>query len=94
MWNSCRSHRKYYPKDLKIDKNVEMGYYDYRSNGPLLAKDKRIVRFPSTIHVARCSVPVTVKRRERDGSQNNVECPPLLPDYQEFMRGIDRGGVL
>ena len=98
--NACgtaRSHRKYYPKDLKIGKNVEMGYYDYRSNGPLLAtvwKDKLIVNFLSTIHVARCSVPVTVKRREKDGSQKNVECPPLLPDYQKFMRGVDRGDQL
>ena len=68
-----------------------MGYYNYRSNGPFLAtvwKDKRIVHFLSTIHVARCSVPVTVKRREKDGSQKNVECPPLLPDYQKFMTGV------
>ena len=74
-----------------------MGYYDYRSNGPLLAtvwKDKRIVHFLSTIRVARCSVPVTVKRREKYGSQKNVECLPLLPDYQKFMRGVDRGDQL
>ena len=47
--------------------------------------------FLSTIHVARASSPVTVQRREKDGSLRNVECPPLLPAY---MRGIDRGDQL
>ena len=26
-----------------------------------------------------------------DGMQEDVSCPPLLPDYQTFMRGVDRG---
>ena len=46
--NACgtaRANRKYYPKDLIAAKNVDTGYYDFRSCGPLLAcvwKDKRI----------------------------------------------------
>ena len=40
------------------------------------------------------SSPVTVQRREKDGSLRNVECPPLLPDYQAYMRGIDRADQL
>ena len=35
-----------------------------------------------------------MQRREKDGSLRNVECPPLLPDYQAYMRGIDRGDQL
>ena len=23
-----------------------------------------------------------------------IQCPPLLPDYQQFMRGVDRGDQL
>ena len=98
--NACgtaRSNRKHFPKDLKVDKRVSVGYYDFRSSGPLLAcvwKDKRIIHFLSTIHVARASSTVTVLRREKDGSKRIVECPPLLPDYQAFMRGIDRGDQL
>ena len=94
--NACgtaRSNRKYYPKDLVVDKKVAMGYLDYRSNGPIVAtvwKDKRIIHFLTTIHMAKCSLPITAKRREKDGTQKDVECPPCLPDYQKFMRGIDR----
>ena len=52
-------------------------------------KHKRIFHFLFTIHVAQASSPVTVERREKDGTKRNVQCPPLLPDYQKFMRGID-----
>ena len=44
--------------------------------------------------MAQASSPVTVQRREKEGTRRNVECPPLLPDYQSFMRGIDRGDQL
>ena len=30
-------------------------------------------------------------RHQSDGSQIPVECPPLLPDYQKYMRGVDKG---
>ncbi len=98
--NACgtaRHNRKFYPKDLVVHKNVEMGYLDYRSNGPILAtvwKDKRVIHFLTTIHMARCSFPVTVKRRKKDGTQKEVESPPCLPDYQKYMRGVDRGDQL
>ena len=44
--------------------------------------------------MAQASSPVTVQRREKNGTRRNVECLPLLPDYQSFMRGIDRGDQL
>ena len=80
-----------------MDKNLSVGYSDFRSSGPLLAsvrKDKRIIHFLSTIHVAQASSSVTVQMREKDGTKRNVACPPLLPDYQSFMRGIGRGDQL
>ena len=36
----------------------------------------------------------TVKRKNPDGSRIDVTCPPLLPDYQQYMRGVDRGDQL
>ena len=36
----------------------------------------------------------TVKRRNPDGTSTNVPCPPLLPDYQQYMQGVDRGDKL
>ena len=36
----------------------------------------------------------TVKRKNPDGTTANVPCPPLLPDYQQYMWGVDRGDQL
>ena len=99
--NACgtaRSNRRYFPQDLVYKrKQHERGFYDYRSNGSLLAvvwMDKRYIYFVSTLHCAKTMDPTTVKRRKLDGTQEDVECPPLLPDYQAFMRGIDRSDQL
>ena len=85
--NSCgtaRANGKFYRTDLKVDKkSVCVGYYDFQSNGPLL--DKQIIHFLSNIHVAQLA-PLLLYCGEKDGSKRNMECPPLLPDYQAFMR--------
>ena len=101
--NACgtaRVNRKGFPKDLvHTRKDVERGYYDYRSDGPLLATvwfDRRFIYFLSTMHSCEPSdgSTVTVNRRKQDGTQEAVVCPPLLVDYQKFMRGVDRGDQL
>jgi len=40
-----------------------------------------------TLHAA--SQDVTVKQRRKDGTQEEVNCLPCLPDYQACMRGVD-----
>ena len=55
-YGMARSNRKYYPNDLKVDKSVSIGYYDFRSSGPLLAtvwNDKRIIHFLSRYKLAQ-----------------------------------------
>jgi len=54
--NACgtvRPNRKYFPQELNVNKrDVDTGYYDYRSSGPLLASvwmDKRILHLLSTM---------------------------------------------
>ena len=99
--NACgtaRPNRKEFPHDLvhRKGERFERGFYDYRSNGPLLAAfwvDRRFIYFISTLHSALPSsgAVTTIMRREGDGTQIAVQCPPLLPDYQAFMRGVDRG---
>ena len=62
---------------------------EYLSNGPLLAVawfDRRSVYFLSTMYRAECDEPVTIKRKNPDGSQLDAECLPLLPGYQQYMR--------
>ena len=44
----------------------------------------------STIHVAELSSPCNVKRRTDTGAPEDKPCPPCLPDYQWYMRGVDR----
>ena len=47
------------------------------------------------MHVAESfSAQPRVKRRRLDGSQKDVPCPLVLPDYQAYMRGVDRGDQL
>ena len=99
--NCCgtvRTNRRGFPQELVKSKRDKpnRGYYDYLSNGPLLAAawyDRRYVYFLSTMHVG-ASQGDTVKRRNPDGTSTNVPCPPLLPDYQQYMRGVDRGDQL
>ena len=80
------------------DRGKERGWYDYRASPPLLAcawKDKKIINFLTTMHKA--TGPARVLRTVvSDGqvTREPVTCPPLLPDYQTFMRGVDRGDQL
>ena len=99
--NACgtvRPNRKGFPQDLVTKATIHnRSYYNYRSSGPLLATvwvDKRSIYFLSTMHVAESTEESTVKRRKPDGLQEDVLCPPLLPDYQAYMRGVDRGDQL
>ena len=46
------------------------------------------------MHRAETTEPCTIRRRNQDGSRVDVPCPPLLPDYQQYMRGVDRGDQL
>ena len=95
--NACgtaRVNRKHYPAELAYKASeatkLDRGFYDYRACGPLLAcawKDKKVIHFLTTKHVAEAET--SVSRTARDGSQQDISCPPCLPDYQEFMRGVD-----
>ena len=89
--NACgtvRSSRKGFPQELLTKATASnRSFYDFRSSGPLLAAvwiDKRSIYFLSTMHIAEAP-GVTVKRRKLDGSQDDIGCPPLLPDYQAYM---------
>ena len=39
-------------------------------------------------------MPTHIDRRNQDGSTSSISCPSLLPDYQQYMRGVDRGNQL
>ena len=74
---------------------VDRGYISHRASGPLLASvwvDKRVIYFLTTMH---CAEPnETVSRTAPGGRKVDRACPSCLPDYQKFMRGVDRGDQL
>lgn len=51
--------------------------------------DKRSIYFLTTLH--KTNPTATVRRREPDGTRTDRECPPLLPDYEKYMGGVDHG---
>jgi len=90
--------RKYFPKVIVIPKSAKLPDYfqEYRTNGPLMALvwlDKKPFYMVTTVHkpLASGEEQTKVTRRIKDGSCKLVPCPPCLPDYQHFMRGVDHG---
>ena len=99
--NACgtvRPQRVGFPSELIIKATeVNRGLYQYLSNGPLLAcswVDKRSMYILSTMYISERVGNPTVKRRLADGTQADISCPPCLPDYQKYMRGVDGGDQL
>jgi len=95
---TVRPQRLGFPSELIVKASeANRGLYEYRSNGPLLAcswVDKRSLYFLSTMHVGERVGNPTVKSRQADGTLADISCPPCLPDYQKYMRGVDRGDQL
>ena len=80
-----------FPKSIGQEKKETRGYYDYRSNRPFLAVawfDRKYVYFITIMHKTETTEPCTIRRCNQDGLRLDELCPPLLPDYQYFMRGL------
>ena len=60
----------------------------------IVLMDHSLLQFGMTDDMFRESRGATVRRKNLDGSSTDVPCPPLLPDYQQYMRGVDRGDQL
>ncbi len=77
-------------KGSEATTKLDQDFYDYRTCGPLTSfvwKDKKVIIFLSTVHVTTGNL--SVSRTARDESMVQVNCPPCLPDFQEFMGGVD-----
>ena len=90
LWNSTDQWTGF-PKSIIRREWEDRGYYNYLSNGPLLAAawyDRSFVYFLSTFH-GGASHEETVRRTNLEGSSSDVPCLPLLPDYQQYIRGVE-----
>lgn len=84
--------RKGFPKDLLNPKSLKnKGDFEIVQNKDLSAciwKDKKVVSFVSTYdqthHIDN------VSRRNKDGTQVPVQCPPVVVAYNNTMNGVDR----
>ena len=85
----------YLPKNLKIEKALQRGKFDYRvSDGGLVFykwKDHKVVTVLSNFHRAKSA---TVSRKQRDGRRTNFNCPVATKDYNTYMGGVDKVDML
>lgn len=74
------------------DKQMKRGEYEhFVSNTGLLAvkwMDKRSVHLLSNFH--RSDTVSTVKRKNKDGTVEEIPCPEILIDYNRFMNAVDK----
>ena len=89
---TIRTNRKCWPKDLnkKAFAKKAKGYIQLRQDGNLVAsgwKDNKAVFLLST--TADPTVDTTIARKQRDGSIVDIPCPSALPQYNQYMNGVD-----
>ena len=100
---TARSNKKFYPNELSQKRQpsrsrVQRGYYKHMSRGPMTAGvwyDRRYVNFLSTSHPPLLADGSLAIVQRKDGANKiDVPCPPYLPDYIKYMRGVDKGDQL
>ena len=83
----------YSPQNITGD--LERGEAITRQSGSLVAsvwRDKTLVYLMSTN--CQPNGDSTVQRRNRDGTVQQVSCPPSVAAYNRYMGGVDRGDQL
>ena len=92
---TIRSDRKYLPKNLKTEKTLQRGEFDYHvSDGGLVFykwKDNKVVTLLSNFHGTESA---TVLRTQKDGRRINFNCSVAIKDYNTYMDGVDKADML
>ena len=92
---TIRSDRKYLPKNLKTEKTLQRGEFDYHvSNGGLVFykwKDSKVVTLLSNFYGTESA---TVLQTQKDGRRTNFNCPVAIKDYNTYMDGVDKAAML
>ena len=89
------SDRKYCPKNLKTEKTLQRGEFDYHvSHGGLVFykwKDNEVVTLLSNFHGTESA---TVLQTQKDGRRINFNCPVAIKYYNTYMGGVDKADML
>lgn len=92
---TIRSNRKFLPHDLKaVMKNglPNRGDFDFRQDGNLALAVWQDTKPVSALSTNWDPAEVMkVKRKKKDGTNIEVNCPTLIHQYNQYMGGVDRG---
>ena len=92
---TIRSDRKYLPKNLKTEKTLQRGEFDYCvSDGGLVFykwKDNKVVTLLSNFHGTESA---TVLQTQKDGRRINFNCLVAIKVYNTYMGGVDKADML
>ena len=99
LCGTMRPNHLSYPADM-VKTNAEVrrlprGSSNWRQceDSSMLAtawKDKRMVYYLSTAHAPHEEEPQSVTRRQRDGTEVELPCPPTVAAYAQYMNGVDK----
>ena len=88
---TIRTNRKNFLSEISEEaKKFQRGGSVFRQCGKIVAtawKDNKVVNVASTL--ADPTELTTVKRRQKDGTRIDVECPLCVALYNEYMGGVD-----
>ena len=92
---TIRPDRKYLPKGLKADKDLQRGEYDHRISDQGIGfykwMDNKTVHLISNYHGSALS---SVSRTQKDGSKEEFPCPTVVKHYNQDMGGVDKADML
>ena len=93
---TIRTNRKNFPSEISEEaKKFERGGSVFRQCGKIVAtawKDNRVVNVGNTL--ADPTQLTTVKRRQKDGTRIDVDCPLCIALNNEYMGGVDHNDHL
>ncbi|KAG5893734.1 hypothetical protein JTB14_022342 [Gonioctena quinquepunctata] len=88
-----RVNRKYYPKlILKGDKKIKIGDSDFAQAGDISVskwkdRGKKSVNVSNMHNTTKFNI---VKRTNKTGDRQEVQCPESIAAYNEYMGGVDK----
>lgn len=87
---TIRATREYLPQNMEHEKKMKRGDYDYRFSSTTIGyftwKDNKVVHFASNYHG---SEETAVRRKQKDGTYEEIKCPVIVTDYNSNMGGVD-----
>ena len=93
---TVRKHQVGLPSDFENEKTISQGEFQFQCNEEGLVsmfwRGRKGIYFLSNYH--NITDVMSVGRRNKDGSREEITCPELVKDYIENMEFVDKAGML